>query len=568
MCSKPRNLPPPSLSSHLKAALLTLLLTLCYPSWLQAITLAADEPAITITPQVGFLADPDHTLTIDDVAAAAFQGQFLRYDSDTVRMGRSGHSYWLRITVENHAAPEEWLLVNEHLWNYRLDLYRPAANGWQLEHNGILLPFNQRVVAERKIVFALQVPQGESRTYYLHSRSLNQSFTLSLQRPQHYFQAQRGEATLQLLLAGAIVAMILYNAILTVTLRSRLYLYYIGYLSSTLFFFLTQNGLAMQYLWPQLPLWNRVADSFFMALSGIIMFLFANAFLRLGERLPGHRRLLLGVVVANTAVVAGFVLTTTPLAARWLHYTSLSLALVLLVTAVRVARLGHREALLFLTGYVIFLGAGMLKALHDIQVLNLPLATELMQLGFAIEAMLFAYALVLQIRFYKDRATRDRLTRVYNRHRFDEVFAERFIATRRTGSPLYLLLFDIDHFKHINDNHGHLVGDQVLIRLVQVIERELGRSAFFARWGGEEFVALVEGRSPAEVTALAERIRLAIERTNFPEVGHVTTSTGIAARLPDDSPDTLVARADQALYRAKEGGRNRCVLAEVIAATA
>lgn len=164
-------------------------------------------------------------------------------------------------------------------------------------------------------------------------------------------------------------------------------------------------------------------------------------------------------------------------------------------------------------------------------------------------------------------ASTDSLTGLGNRRRFDRALADAVERSRRTGEPVSLLLADVDHFKRINDTHGHELGDEVLRAVAGAIARAARRSDAVARYGGEEFAVLLCGASRDVALAAAERIRRAVEgrelmvRDGGASLGSVTLSIGCAVRAPDEPADALVRRADEALYAAKRGGRNRIVLA-------
>ncbi|WP_166220080.1 sensor domain-containing diguanylate cyclase [Pseudomonas atagonensis] len=156
-------------------------------------------------------------------------------------------------------------------------------------------------------------------------------------------------------------------------------------------------------------------------------------------------------------------------------------------------------------------------------------------------------------------ATHDALTGVYNRRRFDEKITEYSLLSRRTGRPFALLLIDADHFKRINDSHGHAVGDEVLQQLAQLIEASLRTTDFVARYGGEEFAVLLpEIAQPDTPEVVAEKIRSAVANALFPAAGNVTVSIGVGLADPaDNNQMALIKRADQQLYQAKAAGRNQ-----------
>ena len=163
-------------------------------------------------------------------------------------------------------------------------------------------------------------------------------------------------------------------------------------------------------------------------------------------------------------------------------------------------------------------------------------------------------------------ATRDPLTGLHNRRSLDARLDEALALDRRyavqSGRVHGLLLIDVDHFKHINDAHGHPAGDAVLRQLAQLLLSTLRVSDLAARFGGEEFAVLLpELAGAVDAIAAAEKIRQTVEAARFGAVGRVTVSVGVSLVSPDDGDvRPLVDRADAALYEAKRSGRNTVVL--------
>lgn len=155
------------------------------------------------------------------------------------------------------------------------------------------------------------------------------------------------------------------------------------------------------------------------------------------------------------------------------------------------------------------------------------------------------------------QALTDSLTGIHNREKFDETLSLELERARRYNTPLSLIMFDIDHFKEVNDAHGHQAGDMVLISLSRIIAAHIRENDIFARWGGEEFMILAPGIPVESAALLAEKLRALVEAADFSPVGRVTISLGVAQFRPDDTPRSLAKQVDDALYRAKRGGRNR-----------
>ena len=154
-------------------------------------------------------------------------------------------------------------------------------------------------------------------------------------------------------------------------------------------------------------------------------------------------------------------------------------------------------------------------------------------------------------------ARQDQLTAVRNRRSLEESLECELAHARRYGGDFALLLIDLDHFKNVNDSHGHQAGDDVLVRIASLLAACVRETDVVGRWGGEEFL-LVCPKTDAQVArSLAERLRTAVEKQHVGPAGRVTASFGVAAYRDGDDSKTLLRRADQALYAAKRGGRNR-----------
>lgn len=151
----------------------------------------------------------------------------------------------------------------------------------------------------------------------------------------------------------------------------------------------------------------------------------------------------------------------------------------------------------------------------------------------------------------------DQLTQIYNRVKFHETLNEEIRRYMRYETDLSIIMFDIDHFKSVNDNYGHDVGDKVLVTLVQVVKKCIRDTDIFSRWGGEEFILLLPHTSLDNAAMLAERIRLRVEEHHFGQVESITCSFGVSEFSPEDSDETFTKRVDEALYHSKRNGRNQ-----------
>jgi diguanylate cyclase (GGDEF)-like protein len=159
----------------------------------------------------------------------------------------------------------------------------------------------------------------------------------------------------------------------------------------------------------------------------------------------------------------------------------------------------------------------------------------------------------------KRKAEYDPLTKIYNRVKVNDVLKELMYNVKKYNYKLTLILFDIDHFKRVNDDYGHNAGDSVLVELSSLVKGLLRNGDIFSRWGGEEFVVLLKDTSIEDTTFLASRLRREIEKFHFDIVQNVTCSFGVTQFKSGDTETQFFERVDEALYEAKDNGRNQVV---------
>ncbi|HEY0957627.1 MAG TPA: GGDEF domain-containing protein [Roseateles sp.] len=215
-------------------------------------------------------------------------------------------------------------------------------------------------------------------------------------------------------------------------------------------------------------------------------------------------------------------------------------------------RLPGRTVLDIALGLALFLGL-LCYFMHGVAArvvegirLQLANAALTVQLGEALAAM-------------EHQAATDALTGLPNRRSLDRALAAQLALAQREGRPLSLLMLDLDHFKAVNDTHGHAVGDAVLRSFAQRVQAQLRPSDVCARYGGEEFVVLLSGTAELLAVHAAERLRRAVADSPLVPGVSITVSVGVACWQTGKDAATLLARADAAMYAAKRAGRNRVI---------
>ena len=176
---------------------------------------------------------------------------------------------------------------------------------------------------------------------------------------------------------------------------------------------------------------------------------------------------------------------------------------------------------------------------------------------YAVERKKTEIALKQTKDLFEQQARIDYLTGIYNRMMFNELTQAEIQRSYRRGFHLSLIMFDLDHFKNINDTYGHDTGDHVLKNIASLVSENIRTHDILARWGGEEFVVLAPHSDQRQAVTISEKLRCACKGHDFGNGLSVTASFGVTQLRPGDDVKSLVARSDEALYLAKKNGRDR-----------
>ena len=374
---------------------------------------------------------------------------------------------------------------------------------------------------------------------------------------------------------GFLIALIAYNALLYLGLGTRSYLYYSIYLCSVIMLNLAYTGQGQSWIWPGNPSLQRYLILLLMLVFVLCGFLFVSRFLILKEHAPRAWRLAKWFQSGVVLLMAFALLIGSQLMAALLAFSAVFVFTLwvlwfatITVTNGRIAgRYFLAAALCSMIGIAITTLAVWGKIVFN------DVTYHALEFGIILESVLLALALAYQMRRQQrtliqaeNLARLDPLTSLLNRRAFLELAQSMCSNATRHNRPLALIMIDLDHFKQINDMFGHHVGDQTLIKAAHVLLQECRNADILARWGGEEFILLLQESDLEHAHYSAERLRTAIEQTTLLDSIKLTASFGVAALQPGLSLEELIKAADDRLYDAKHQGRNRVV--SVVAATA
>jgi len=480
---------------------------------------------------------------------------------------------WFRLRVHPKEPGDYAIIVSQHALDARL--YVPLADGTVTTiRSGGDVPGADKIVAEQN---AIELPSAalDGRPIYMRVVSAydhNSVFLLiggarwmTMQRSWDVWERP------QLLFAGFVAAFGMLNILLAIRLRRPAYAYYAGAVLSAALQVLVLTGDAWRWLWPGVGVDYDLAITLSYTLAIGFAVVFGRAFLRTRRMFPRLDALILvmlGLFVATNAMLL-FDPERLVMVGQYDLAESIATALVfapLVWCAAVAARRGARDALAYLLAVlgVLFGNVVGWATNNDI----LPFWTIFIlapTLGFAWEATLLSIALAERLRTYERDASIDPLTRLTNRRALQEALTYEMEHAQRTHAPFSVLVVDIDNFKAYNDRFGHLAGDVALQLVAKIFGGALRAIDCAARFGGEEFVALLPGTDLAGALTLGERVRAALREARIPHPagidGLLTVSVGAACARPGESGEMLIARADQALYAAKNEGRDRVTAA-------
>lgn len=525
--------------------------------------LGAEVEQLSLLPQLAVLEDPSGALALADVHAGQAAARFEPLAGRTASFGYSDSAWWLRARLVNDAERMRPLVLRQSyvlLDYFELYILHPGGRV-QRWTTGDTLPLSSRAMPHRDYLFPLQLAPGEEATIYLRAKSQGPvNAALVVYGPTALIATLGAEQLALGALFGSFLLLALCTALLYAFVRDEAFAYYLLYVLCYGGYMAVFDGLAQLYLLPEQPWIWGTGQVVLLMLALHFLLLFSRSLLRARGVWPWLDRTvrLLQLAIFAQMLAAPFV--AYGVIVRPITYTVA--ATVFTVVAIGFAGLRARQAAAgyFLTAWSVFLVGVLLYLAKSLGLLPHNGLTQYgFQIGTVFEFVLLSVALGIRVKEIRQQSQTDSLTGLSNRSRYDELVGQAFAHARAAGTALGLLVIDVDHFKRVNDTHGHAVGDRVLEGVAEALRRKVPPPAEACRYGGEEFVVVVPRATTAELQALAEDLRRAIAASS-PGIP-VSASIGLAstAEHPFADPRGLFRAADEALYAAKRTGRDRVV---------
>lgn len=572
--------------------------------------LDVNHEALPLAPHLSMRSDPDGRADAAAMFSQADQGNFSPLPGSGTAFGFTQGATWFHGRLFNQNAREpRWLLVLHYPLLDNVDVYLRYPDG-RVEHmaSGDTLPFSARSIRYRHPNFWIELPQRTEVELLVRvaSRSSLQ-VPLAIYTPKAFAEFERDSQLGIGVFYGILLALLCYNLVLWLSLRDASHFWYMCHVTGFGLVMFCLNGLAFEYLWPNSPWWANHAIPLSMAISQIAMHQFCRVFLELEERQPKADKVSQALILFFVLMGVGSFFLEYRTVVRPMTLAVFPGALFILYLAINAIRQGYAPAKVFLLAWAFLLAGTALYASVSFGLLPKTFVTEYgIQIGSALEIILLSFALAYryarlrgenerlvhehneQLERHVARRTselstaleqlaeanqrlresnrRDALTGLFNRRHFREVFEHQLHQANEHRQSLGVLLIDLDHFKDVNDTHGHLAGDECLRWLGRTLHDSLvEHGALMARFGGEEFVAVIPDIEGDRLLKVAEILRLRICGEPVRYAGNnILLSASIGAFLlrpgAGTSADDALHRADDALYAAKNRGRN-CVQA-------
>ena len=580
----------------LSALILLALLTTWYSANAEGTAATAEESL-----DISYLSS-DVTLSLSDVYDDEAK-EWQPLNSQRASFGYTDDEYWFRFAIERD-TDDRVLHIGYPLIDY-LNLYWVQPQTIQTFELGDRQPYYQRPILTSE--FSVPIPAGQSGIMYISAKTeSSMRLPISLRSESVFFDTQMQKRLAEGIYFGVLLCMAVYNLFGFVASREPEFGLYSLY---TVFFgglMLSLDGLGFRYLWPESLFLQEKGIPIFGSLTFLTAALFAYQLLRLKQyRTTLARGLFIMAALSAVSLLIG-IFASYRISIHVLLVLAAPGCLYLLIVGAYLWRKGLVYARMFTIAWGTLLLSVMANSLGYLGVIDsMFIQRHAIMMGSGIEILLLSW--VLAVRYNEQRRERleaqeryneelegsveertfelqialrelqdvnaelekrnfeDALTGLYNRRYFSQQLEKEYRRAYRNKRPLSLMMVDIDHFKLVNDTHGHFIGDQILQGLAVILKKSANRpGAIVCRYGGEEFAIILADCSQSQAEAFAERLVERVRATAFTtDSGErsITISVGVAELdgSSGQSTENLFKAADEALYRAKREGRDQVV---------
>jgi len=551
---------------------------------------------------IEILEDKQNVLSVDD----ALNQPSWKSSSSRISQGYSSSTFWLKLTVNNQTDKQlsRHLLFTESFLR-SVDLYQKIEDRWVIRTNGAKVPIADRDVAHHFPAFVLKFSENSQSTILLKLESDFGLFgSVLLLSPEQFFQKSLVKDSIHLFMFGALCIIALYNLFLWFSLKDTIYFYYVAYIAFYSLWLSTYSGHILYVTPPSMYALVNTA----LPIALIFLILFSQKLLITKKLMPNTHRILSSMAIC-LALSALFIPLATSVSFQIQNTLAVFLLPFLLFTGVRGIRNRVNNAKIYSIALLVYFIGLTILGLMALGMLPYNDFTRYAPFpGSLLEITLFSFALANRINHHKQQAMdaqtdlllmqqnankeleqkvkerteklneqkkqlehlsrTDSLTNIYNRRAFRDIF-EDSNKNISDEQKLTLIMIDIDYFKGFNDTYGHQAGDDALVSIATILDAQATHLEGYAfRLGGEEFALLCFSKNKESALLSAQECRQAIfdltieNTTSKHQIITISLGVIVASKENDYSMGQMYKFADEALYLAKNSGRNQVILSD------
>lgn len=506
---------------------------------------------VNLSNKVEYFIPQDSKNTTIDQVTNVFENKFTKGNLKSIYFPEDVKKVWLRLKLQDNQADTKNVLYIDCKFIENIDIYIPIT-----DNNFI------SVKPKEYFIFPyIDLPENTdfNKDIYINLTWDSNVFNLLLAKDSDFYINQNLLICFYVGNLGVLLGMIIMNMVLFFSSKDNKYLFHSFFTGLLLLLLYSLSG--MQRLIFGFTSNNRLITLGAMAALAWILFIYS--YLDIKNNMPmlnKYFRISIAFLILSLCVSKiipnGFTYDI-----LYLYLFIIGLSIIVSVYSYFKFNMGSIYYLIgifiLFTGFIIYiLGSYGLLAWNIITFSACYPAAS-------IETLLFTIGIIKQIKTEKEKnnklqmeAFTDKLTNLYNRRYFEDTVMNKIAELNNERSSVSMLILDIDRFKNVNDTYGHDAGDSVLAEVAMLIKQCLRKEDILVRWGGEEFVVILPFTNAQEGTVIAERIRTNIENHIFKYVKKITISIGVAEKTIEESFEDWFRRVDNAMYKAKEGGRN------------
>jgi diguanylate cyclase (GGDEF)-like protein len=554
------------------------LLFLCSP-WLAVaaggpVSLLGIPADVPLGTYATYMRESGTVLSLDAAMRKAAAGQFSTGKNAILAFGLGSRPVWVHLSLINPGNTQLLRQLSiENAWLDQIDIYFVQRQQVQHYELGDSHAFRMRPIAGRFFAVDHRFDPGTTQVFLRIATPDPMVLPIYLMDTEAVVQRRIDQAYGYGFLYGYLLALLAYNLLIYSGLRNKSHLYYAGFIACFLLLNIAYTGHGFAWFWPDSVTLQRWVIPLMMVAYGVTGLGFARSFLDTRSNFPRMHRWLVRISGVFVALLLAAWLVQSQRDALLVAFVFVSVFsfLMLLVGTISLYS-GYRYARYFLIASVASMVGTSVTALSVLGLLPFNDWTyRAVEYGMLIDATLLALALSNQFQLIRrehrlaiELAARDPLTGLYNRRSFLEHALPVWRSAQHRRQPLSAIMIDIDHFKSINDQYGHAVGDAALVAVANALTSAAREGDILARWGGEEFLLLLPETQLDAALVMAERLRNIIAEIHLPvqdKLAGFTASLGVSSGTAYKDLYALISKADELLYASKAAGRNRTSIA-------